>query len=76
MMWRAFIAVLLNLLFANAYGSKISGYVTDAQSGETLPGATIKLKGTTTGVVTNLDGYYELNNLPEGNLTIIAEFMG
>lgn len=38
---------------------KISGYVTD-EDGEPLIGASILIKGTAQGVVTDLDGYYEL----------------
>lgn len=37
----------------------ISGYVTD-ESGEPLIGVSILIKGTTQGVVTDIDGYYEL----------------
>lgn len=37
----------------------ISGYITD-ESGEPLIGASILIKGTTQGVVTDIDGYYEL----------------
>src|SRR5699024_3641447 len=38
----------------------ISGTVTDAQSGETLPGVNILVKGTTTGASTDANGTYEL----------------
>ncbi|MBC6990558.1 SusC/RagA family TonB-linked outer membrane protein [Hymenobacter sp. BT491] len=39
----------------------ISGRVTDRTSGEGLPGATVLLKGTTTGVSTNADGTFALS---------------
>lgn len=38
----------------------ISGTVTDAQSGETLPGVNILVKGTSTGASTDQNGNYEL----------------
>ena len=38
---------------------KVSGTVKD-EKGESLPGVTILLKGTTTGVTTDLDGNYSL----------------
>lgn len=40
--------------------SLVKGTVTDATTGYTLPGATVEVKGTTRGVVTNLDGRFEL----------------
>ena len=39
---------------------QISGKVTDAKDGSSLPGATVQVKGTTTGVLTDLDGKYTL----------------
>jgi len=39
----------------------ITGKVTDAGSGEGLPGVNILVKGTTTGAVTDLDGNFSLN---------------
>src|SRR5699024_2718982 len=38
----------------------ISGTVTDAQSGETLPGVNILVKGTSTGASTDANGAFEL----------------
>ena len=37
----------------------ITGKVT-SETGETLPGVTVMVKGTTTGTVTNMDGNYTL----------------
>lgn len=39
----------------------VSGTVTDAESGETLPGVNISVKGTSTGTSTDIDGNFELN---------------
>lgn len=39
---------------------QISGTVTDAQTGESLPGASVSVPGTTTGAATDMDGMYEL----------------
>src|SRR5699024_10410936 len=39
----------------------VTGTVTDAQSGETLPGVNVMVKGTNTGTSTEEKGYYELN---------------
>lgn len=39
----------------------ISGTVTDANTGEALVGATIQIKGTTSGTITDIDGLYKLS---------------
>ena len=54
---------------------KVSGVVTDASTGEALPGASVVIKGTTTGTITDLDGNYELDILP-GNQTLEISFIG
>jgi len=41
----------------------VSGTITD-QSGEPLTGVTVVVKGTAQGTLSNLDGYYELSNVP------------
>lgn len=38
----------------------IIGVVTDSQNGDPIIGATIKIKGSTTGTVTDLDGKFEI----------------
>lgn len=45
----------------------ISGKVTDS-SGATLPGVSIVLKGTTTGVISDMDGKYSLSNIPANSI--------
>ena len=52
----------------------ISGKVTD-QSGVPLPGVSVVVKGTTTGVITDNNGNYSLANIPE-NATLQFSFVG
>lgn len=52
----------------------VSGSVTDKASGEAIIGATIILKGTTTGTVTNLEGKFSLSLEQPG--TLIISFAG
>jgi len=52
----------------------ISGKVTDS-SGASLPGASVVIKGTTTGVITDGDGKYSLAKVPE-NATLQFSFVG
>ena len=53
---------------------RISGKLTD-QAGAPLPGVSVVVKGTTTGTVTDANGYYTLANIP-GNATLIFSFVG
>ena len=53
----------------------VSGTVTDHSDGETLIGASVFLKGTATGVITNEYGFYSLT-APKGNYTLIISYMG
>jgi hypothetical protein len=53
----------------------ISGTITDAVSGKPLPGTNILIKGTTTGTVSNLEGYFKLNN-PADETILIVKFIG
>ena len=39
---------------------QVSGKVSDAKDGSSLPGATVQVKGTTNGVLTDIDGKYSL----------------
>lgn len=51
----------------------VSGTVTSADDGTTLPGVSIAIKGTTVGTITNIDGRYTLNiNKPETAVLLFA----
>lgn len=81
--WKSFIRMLavlvsVQLIFAFSAISQtipVSGKVTDAQTGEGIPGATIAVKGTATGIVTNVDGTYQLN-VPDQNSVLVISFVG
>ncbi len=53
---------------------KVSGVV-KSSSGELLPGVTIVVKGTTTGVVTNMDGKYNIT-VPAAQSVLVFSFVG
>ena len=63
-----------NQINAQAGPTNIKGRVTD-DSSEPLPGVTVVVKGTTTGTITDVDGYYQLNNLPP-NAILVFSFVG
>lgn len=64
----------INIKLNDALGT-ITGKVTDAQSGEALPGATIRISGTTNGTTTNLQGEYVLR-ANEGTVEIEVSYIG
>ena len=53
---------------------KVQGTVTDSK-GLPLPGVTVKVKGTATGVITDANGKYALNNV-DGDGTLVFSFIG
>ncbi len=72
-----FIAInLLTLLAIAGTTGKIAGTVTDANSGEPLPGVNIVLIGTSYGAVSDFDGNFSIINLPPGSYTVRASAIG
>ena len=55
--------------------NQVSGYVLDEATKEALPGATINIKGTTIGTVTDVTGFYKLTLPPSGG-NIVCSFIG
>ncbi|MCW3083848.1 MAG: outer rane receptor protein [Bacteroidetes bacterium] len=58
------------------FNHKLSGIIKDKGTGEALPFAIIQLKGTTTGVTSNVDGYFSLTNIPADTSTIVVSYPG
>ena len=59
-----------------AQSGRITGKVTDAITKESLPGASVIIKGTTIGAATNLQGNYTINAAPTGEHTLAISYMG
>ncbi len=70
--------ILMLLLFITniivAQTGSVSGIVRDETG--TLPGATVLVKGTSIGLSTDFDGYFQLNNIPVGQQVLIVDFIG
>jgi iron complex outermembrane recepter protein len=67
------ILITSSSLFAQKF--VLRGVVTDANSKELLIGASVIVKGTTTGAVTDVDGNYQMT-LDKGNYTIVFSYVG
>jgi len=62
-------------LQAVAQVHSVSGTVSDAKDGTTLPGVSVTIKGTTNGVVTDINGKYDLK-VPDASSTLVFRFIG
>lgn len=69
------IAYSLGILYAGTTG-KIAGRVTDAASGEALPGCNVLVDGTIYGAATDADGNYFILNVPPGSFTLRFMMIG
>jgi len=66
-------------LACNAFAQEsasVSGYITDAETGETLISANIALEGTRKGTSSNTSGYYSITNIPPGDYTLVTSYIG
>ncbi len=69
------VAVVPQLAMGQTAGT-IKGNVTDAATGDALPGATVYLKGTSMGASTDLNGDYSISGVPPGKYTIRVSYVG
>ena len=69
----ALFLVIPGVVFAQ--DGTITGTVTDAETSEPLPGATVQVAGTSVGTATNVNGMYELS-APSGTQTLQVSFVG
>ncbi|MDR1222769.1 MAG: TonB-dependent receptor [Tannerella sp.] len=72
-----FILSTCQMTFAQNTNHRVTvrGKITDSQTGEMLPGASILIKGTTIGSTSDNEGNYTLS-LEKGNYVITATYMG
>jgi hypothetical protein len=61
--------------FTNAQTGRISGTILDAKTGETLPGATVLVDGTSKGAAADFDGKFSINNVPVGKVSLVVSFV-
>ncbi|MEL6560544.1 MAG: TonB-dependent receptor [Bacteroidota bacterium] len=70
-------SILLLLSWHQLAGqTTISGKVTEKGTGEALPYANVIIKGSKTGVVTNLDGFFSLIDVKEKELILVISYVG
>ncbi len=65
----------LGIQLVSAQTRTITGTVTSSDDGSKLPGVNVVVKGTTTGTITNIDGYYTLS-VPADAASLVYSFVG
>jgi TonB-linked SusC/RagA family outer membrane protein len=60
---------------ANAQTRKLTGMVTSADDGTAIPGVTVLVKGTSSGVLTDIDGKYAIT-VPNDATALLFSFIG
>ena len=73
-MRRHFILVLLTFcsFVLNAQTLNVKGVVTDAVTGETLPGVNVIVKNSSKGDVTDFEGNYKIQSVPKGSILVFS----
>lgn len=69
------LCIILGMAVPSLAQTTVSGTVTDAETGQTMPGVNISVKGTTTGTATGTDGTYSLS-VPSQQDTLVFSFVG
>lgn len=71
-----FISFIINSNSFAGITGKISGKVTDQQTGEALIGINVLIEGTNFGAATNVDGEYIINNIEPGVYSLVFSGVG
>jgi TonB-dependent receptor len=61
---------------AAAQTGAVAGTVSNAETGEALPGANVVVAGTAIGAATDFDGKYQLSAVPVGSQVLVATYLG
>lgn len=69
------LGIVIFSITAFAQSRKITGTVTDEETGEGLPGVTVLIKGSSLGTITDLDGNYSIT-LDGENPILVFSFVG
>ncbi|MBN2411656.1 TonB-dependent receptor [candidate division KSB1 bacterium] len=71
-----FLFLITVIVYFPAWSADISGTVIDALTGIPLPNTNIIIQGTDRGAATDTEGHFVIRNLPAGEYTLKARFIG
>lgn len=70
----AFLLMSIGLITAQV--KRVTGTVISEEDGEPIVGASILVKGTTLGTVTDIDGQFTINEIPASSQTLVVSYIG
>jgi len=79
MLKRLLVTLILGAFLAPAAVAQtgsLTGKVIDDETGETIPGVNVQIVGLQQGAASNADGVYTIDNIPVGEHTLRASFVG
>ena len=65
-----------NIGLVSAQSQKVAGVVISAEDGLPVVGASVLVKGTQIGTITDIDGNFNLPNVPESAKTLVVSYIG
>ena len=68
--------LMIGIGLVNAQVRKVTGTVTSSEDGLPVVGASVLVKGTTVGTVTDIDGNFTISNVPSSAGTLVISFIG
>lgn len=74
--WMLLAILMVASLSVYSQTAEIRGFVYNEESGEPIPLANVFLKGTTTGVTTDFNGFFSINRIKSGNYTFLVTSIG
>lgn len=71
-----FIVLLFSFAVSNAQQRELKGRITDRETNEPLPGATISIQNSTLTFASDKDGYFIISNVPYRNFILVINYVG
>lgn len=75
-MWLSCLFIFIGIGMMYAQTTKITGTVMSEEDGFPVVGASVLVKGTSVGTVTDIDGNFTISNVPENAKTLVVSFIG
>ena len=75
-MKRLFSLIILTAALLSLHAQTIKGTLSNLETGEAITFANVVLEGTRYGAATDINGFYLINKMPEGDYTLRVRFVG
>ena len=70
------VMMMISVLSFAQGDNSVKGFVYEKSNGEPIMFANVYLKGTTLGSTTDINGYFSITRIPDGNYTLLVTMMG